>query len=107
MIVRGYGEYQLSSIDRKPLSLDRHYSFVLAPVGLNKTQNRNPNSQIESYNQIAEGQNLMINAFKTLWYRSKPRVFVSKPLKVTDNKKDTSLLRNLSIFCTLLICCIL
>ncbi len=28
----------------------------------------------------------------------KPSAFVSKPMKVTDNNKDTSLLCNLSIF---------
>jgi len=34
---------------------------------------------------------------------SKPGVFETKPVKVTDNIKDTSLLCNLSIFRTLLI----
>jgi hypothetical protein len=32
--------------------------------------------------------------------RCKPRVFVSEPVKVIANMKDTSLLFNLSIFCT-------
>ncbi len=31
----------------------------------------------------------------------KANVFVYKPLKVTENNKDTSLLYNLTIFCTL------
>jgi hypothetical protein len=57
---------------------------------------------------VSLGQALIIKHYRFVMYGLRSKlVCLPYPIKVTDNNKNTSLPRNLSIFCSLSVCNVL